>query len=59
MHTLPSSVSAREESGITTIESSDTRNSTVANRRLMRVEGVASDDVMEEFGEALAAYLGD
>ena len=31
----------------------------VANRRLMRVEGVASDDVMEELGEALAAYLGD
>ena len=31
----------------------------VANRRIMRVEGVVSDDVMEELGEALAAYLGD
>ena len=31
----------------------------VANRRLMRVEGVVSEVVMEELAQALAADLGD
>ncbi|CAN5399057.1 hypothetical protein BH09GEM1_BH09GEM1_28050 [soil metagenome] len=31
----------------------------IANRRLMRVEGVVSEDMMEELAGALAAYLGD